>query len=344
MAVVFGFSAIASFLRVGFAPKRHPLFSIFEAGTEKSPDGADIGKRCLIPHGPAAAWKGAPFLHDIERNQGDGPSNRAACIFRVRRVPERLSIRPERTGAFRWAGSIAIALFFALTGCSLRSVRECASPEQELRNVRNVSAVVIVDESADRGETTRFLDEAFRIFFGQTGIRVRIEGWKTIRWQGSSRTELLRQLADEMQSYGRPFDIAIAMYEMDPLDRLGFNLVGGWTGVIDDEYRKFVMVRRHRTRILVHELGHAFLFDHVHTGEVMDAFNVCAIGDRLCDNESVCFLDRDIREILRNKWRDFDAKPDLPGRQDLISGYAYCKTYLKLFFEVFAPPAPASAR
>jgi len=44
MAVVFGLSAIASFLRVGFAPKRHPLFSIFEAGTEKSPDGADAGK------------------------------------------------------------------------------------------------------------------------------------------------------------------------------------------------------------------------------------------------------------------------------------------------------------
>ncbi len=110
--------------------------------------------------------------------------------------------------------------------------------------------------------------------------------------------------------------------------------------MIDDEYRRFIVVRRDRVRVLVHELGHAFLFRRVHTGGVMEAFNVCMIGDRLCDNDSVCFLDSDAAEIIRNKWRDFEEKPDLPERQNLISGYAYFKTYLKLFLELFASPSP----
>jgi len=251
-----------------------------------------------------------------------------------------MSRRGEDLCALLRTGPIVAVCLLVLSGCGLRAVPDCALPEQELRHVRNVSAVIVIDEQTARDGMAEFLEEAFGIFFRQTGIRARIGDWKTTRWKGSSRTELLQQLEDEMRRYGRPFDVAIAIYEMDPLQQLGFNLVGGWGGVIDDEYRRFIVVRRDRVRVLVHELGHAFLFRRVHTGGVMEAFNVCMIGDRLCDNDSVCFLDSDAAEIIRNKWRDFEEKPDLPERQNLISGYAYFKTYLKLFLELFASPSP----
>jgi hypothetical protein len=38
-----------------------------------------------------------------------------------------------------------------------------------------------------------------------------------------------------------------------------------------------------------------------------------AIGDQLCANSTVCFLDRDIREIVKNKWRDFNKEPRTDG-------------------------------
>ena len=62
--------------------------------------------------------------------------------------------------------------------------------------------------------------------------------------------------------------------------------------------------------VLVHELGHAFIFDRVHSGGVMSDFTLCFVGDHLCANSSVCFQEKDRREIAENKWRDFSAEVD----------------------------------
>ena len=199
---------------------------------------------------------------------------------------------------------------------------------------RVVRAVIVTAPDAERSGIKNWIEESFEIFRRQTGIKPVVQDWKSATWRESSRQGLLQQLADEMAQYPKPYDIAVAVYEMNPVEILGFALFGGWMGAIDDVYRRFIVVRRESPLVLVHELGHAFLFKHVHSSQAMQAFEVCAIGDQLCANSSLCFGARDRMEIMENGSRRFTDKPPLLERQDLLKGYAFCKTYLRLLFEV----------
>ena len=50
----------------------------------------------------------------------------------------------------------------------------------------------------------------------------------------------------------------------------------------------------------------------------MSDFTLCFVGDHLCANSSVCFQEKDRREIAENKWRDFfrDAPAVRAARSD----------------------------
>lgn len=185
--------------------------------------------------------------------------------------------------------------------------------------IREVAAVVLIPESEDRDGVKMTLNKAFAIFFQQTGIKFYIKDWRTISWRASSRTGVLQQVADEMKGYVQPYDVVIAIYTMNLFQQFVFNALGGWMGVVDDVYRRFVVVRRSRNlHVLEHELGHLFLFKTTHDGGVMGAYIVCAVGDHLCTGNSVCFNEAERQEIIENKWRDFSTKPELSERQSLI--------------------------
>jgi hypothetical protein len=94
------------------------------------------------------------------------------------------------------------------------------------------------------------------------------------------------------------------------------------------------VIRRDEPRVLVHELGHAFLFEHVHTTGAMTAYAVCAFGDHLCLNNSLCFGNDDLAAIAQHKWRDFSEVAPLSERQDLINGYFYVKTVLRYLYDL----------
>ena len=244
---------------------------------------------------------------------------------------------------FQGLATLLLLFLFALTcagtsGCGL--AREClsgAEPGPESLPVRDVATVVVVDETANREGVKALLGEAREIFYEQTGVRLVFKDWLTIRWKSSSRSGTLQELADVMKTYQEPFDLAIGYYEMGPLDLLVFNTFGGWQGVIDDNYRRFVVIRRDNLHVVMHELGHAFLFKHLHSAGVMSAYSLCLVGDHMCNNYEVCFSDSERREIAHNKWRDFGRQPDLPEREDQIK-YTYSKTPLQLLIDLFKLP------
>ena len=246
-------------------------------------------------------------------------------------------MNPQLTGRpFRVKRMIlAVAISLILSACG--TGRYCANPalsETGKAPVREVRTVIVTADDADRDAIKSNVAEAYDIFLEQTGIRFFIQDWKRIRWQGSSRGALLQQLVDEMRGYDKPYDIAIGFYDMTPIERLGFNLAGGWMGAIDDVYRRFIVIRRDQLHVLVHELGHAFIFDRVHSGGVMSDFTLCFVGDHLCANSSVCFQEKDRREIAENKWRDFSTMPPLSERQDLIHGYTYSKPFFRFLYDL----------
>lgn len=245
--------------------------------------------------------------------------------------------------------ALIIAIAASMNGCAGTRCAINADDEKKNFPVRTLTAVIVIDNADSRPELSKLVEESFTVFFEQTGIKVIVRDWKTISWHATSRSGLLQQLAEEMFEYENLYDIVIGFYDMNAVQRLGFNFGGGWTGAIDDVYRKFIIIRRDDMHVLVHELGHAFLFEHTHTGGVMSAYQLCAIGDHLCTGSSVCFLESDRSSILRNKWRDFNSRPELKEKQDFINGYDYAKTFLRAFSEsavafiknLFVPaPAP----
>ena len=234
----------------------------------------------------------------------------------------------------RWLHiALIITMAALMTGCATTKCSINADAAVENLPVRTLKAVIFIDTAEPDPDLKKLLKESFANFYEQTGIRFVVQDWKTIRWHASSRSALLQQLAEEMIDYDEIYDIVIGFYDMKPMERLGFNLRGGWTGAIDDIYRKFIVIRRDNMHVLVHELGHTFLFEHIHTGGVMSAYQLCPIGDHLCTKSSVCFLESDRKMILHNKWRDFNSKPELKEKQDLDHGYAYAKTFLSAFSE-----------
>ncbi len=233
---------------------------------------------------------------------------------------------------------LSLAIWLTASACSFTT--HCLNGETpaEVRPTREIAAVLVVDDAADGEEVRDILEKACGIFYEQTGIELTVKDTLTIEWAPGTRDEMLGQLIDAMKTYPKPFDMAIAFYDMDPAEALVFNMFGGWTGAIDDEYRRYVVLRRDNPQVLVHELGHAFLFRHVHTGEAMSAYTICVVGDHLCANKTVCFSEEDRKEIARNKWRDFSVAPDISERQDLIHGYAYSRTWLGLLWDTITYP------
>jgi hypothetical protein len=96
-------------------------------------------------------------------------------------------------------------------------------------------------------------------------------------------------------------------------------MFGGWEGVIDDVYRRHIVLRTKDSRVLLHELVHAFLFSETHTEGLMASVRICVIPGVACLNGSSQLSARDKNEVLQNKWRDFSSKVHVAFVEDRIS-------------------------
>ncbi len=94
----------------------------------------------------------------------------------------------------------------------------------------------------------------------QVGIALKIIDWKPIEWQPGDRAEVLKQVVHAADHYDKPYDIVLAFPEL-----MRYALVGGWEGVIDDTYRRFIIIRRMTVQVLLHEICHSFLFSANHS-------------------------------------------------------------------------------
>ncbi|OPY81621.1 MAG: hypothetical protein A4E65_01071 [Syntrophorhabdus sp. PtaU1.Bin153] len=226
---------------------------------------------------------------------------------------------PESASPLSLRSIWLLSLCLLTVSCGGMSCLNGVNNGQESLVIRDVATVILTPESEDRDEVKAVLDEAFATFLQQTGIRFSIKDWRTIYWRGSSRTDVLQQVSDEMKQYGQSYDVAIAIYNMNLFQQIAFNTLGGWMGVVDDVYRRFMVLRRSRNlHVIEHELGHLFLFETTHAGGAMSAFTVCLIGDHLCTRNSVCFNEAERQGIIRNKWRNFSKKLELSERADII--------------------------
>ncbi len=136
---------------------------------------------------------------------------------------------------------------------------------------------------------------------------------------------MLNQVAAAMRPYARQYDIAVAFAGFSASELLQYVLIGNWEGIIDDTYRRFIVIRRMTAQVLLHEVCHAFLFSHVHTWGVrhlMTPLTLYVLPGIMPINRSNHLREQDRIEIIRNKWRSFEIRPsldELRWNKDLIN-------------------------
>lgn len=159
-------------------------------------------------------------------------------------------------------------------------------PEQSEIPVRRVSVAVLSPDPRHFNELTGLVAEASRHLFDQAGITLYVKGYQNVSWRSSDRAAMLQQVADQMRNTAEPSDITLAYAPMSIGQTLFFSAFGGWEGVIDDVYRRHIVLRTKDSRVLLHELIHAFLFSETHTEGLMASARICVIPGVACLNGS----------------------------------------------------------
>ncbi len=206
---------------------------------------------------------------------------------------------------------ILLLLLLALVGCYSGSVKPLLNrPEFRAENepIRTLKILVITDDSYRKDEIEKFVSKCSHLVEMQVGIRLKIEGWDQIKWKDELddiiKTEM--RIAADTWNKRDQFDAALTfVYFVHPI-------AGGKLplGATDTFYWRYIFVREFDPYILLHELFHAFLCRQAHSKQWAMRDARPSYG-----NEWYWLTPEDRKEVLRNKWRDFNVMP-AAGREE----------------------------
>lgn len=215
---------------------------------------------------------------------------------------------------------LGLFLCLFITACSTPNILprplSPANLEHATAPARELRLVILADSPEKKAAMTELVEKASRELRAQVDISLKVVEWKLVEWQSYDRVGTLNQVAQIMGKHNKPFDIAVAFQHFSTFDLLQYMLIGTWEGVIDDTYRRFIVIRRMSVQILLHEICHAFIFSHDHSWgfrHLMTPVTLYIVPGLMPLNRSSSLKERDREEIVRNRWRDFSVLPNLQG-------------------------------
>ncbi len=117
------------------------------------------------------------------------------------------------------------------------------------------------------------------------------------------------------QDRAKNFDIVVYFHNFPAYEYLTMLFIPTYVGLIDDTYRRYIIIRKNDKFVLAHEIMHAFIFNNAH-GECLMQGDLYPIG------KGCVWLGRENwEEAMRNKWRNFNKLPQIPeqNQQDKIA-------------------------
>ena len=206
---------------------------------------------------------------------------------------------------------ILLILLVCLPGCYAGTVKPLLNrPEFKAENepIRTLRVLLITDNSYQKDEIEKFVSKCSSLIEMQVGIRLEIRDWYQIQWENErddiSKMEV--RIATDTWSRRDTFDITLTFVHFV------HNIAGGKLplGATDTYFWRYIFVGELDPYILLHELFHAFLLKTTHSKDW-----VMRGGRPPYGNEWYWLTPEDRQEVLRNKWRDFNAMPTT-GREE----------------------------
>jgi hypothetical protein len=196
-------------------------------------------------------------------------------------------------------------LLLCLVGCYAGSVKPLLNrPEFKAENepVRTLRVLLITDPSYQKEEVEKFVSKCSRLVELQVGIRLEILDWHPIKWEDELNDIIKMEIRIARDTWNKrdKFDIAITFVYFV------HHIAGGHLplGATDTFFWRYIFVRELDPYILLHELFHAFLLERGHSKDWVMRGARPAYG-----SEWYWLTPEDRKEVLRNKWRDFNVMP-----------------------------------
>jgi len=214
--------------------------------------------------------------------------------------------------------TILLILLIFLAGCAhvgtVKSRLNDQTFQAENLPYRDLSVFVISDGSWSKESIGAAISDASNSMAEQVGIRLRMNGWIDRALPSFSPTQGLQSVAEIIAEDHPKYDMVIGFSSRGVFSHL-LEMVSWftWLGAIDDNYRKFIIIKFLDERVLIHEICHAFVFSKNHgIRGVLTAvpFKIPLLPALFNLPKYVSKEDR--QEILSNKWRDFNEKPVIP--------------------------------
>jgi tetratricopeptide (TPR) repeat protein len=198
-----------------------------------------------------------------------------------------------------------LGLLACLLGCYAGSVKPLLNrPEFKAENepLRTLSVLLISDNSYRKDEIEKFVSKCSNLVEMQVGIRLEVQDWYQIKWEDElddiSKVEV--RIATDTWSKRDKFDVTLTFVYFV------HQIAGGKLplGAIDTFFWRHIFVGELDPYVLLHELFHAFLLKQGHSRDWVMRGARPPYG-----NEWYWLTPEDRREVLRNKWRDFNVMP-----------------------------------
>jgi hypothetical protein len=192
-----------------------------------------------------------------------------------------------------------------LTGCATTHTQTIP-----IDPMRNVAALVVYDPSYSKADVEQCLERSNSTFLSEFGIRVEPLEFREYEWVRNDNTDVLLDQMAKLNPDGQ-YDMVIGFTRRTVLASVTDNLLAGWSGVIDDIWRRYVVVKSTDDYILTHELLHAFVLNVEHEWKFgqLSAIQVSLVPFLpFTTLRSRNISDSLYYEVIRNKWRDFSKQ------------------------------------
>ena len=200
---------------------------------------------------------------------------------------------------------LLLLLLVCLLGCYAGSVKPLLNrPEFKAENepIRTLRVLLITDNSYRKDEIEKLVSKCSSLVEMQVGIRLEIQDWYQIKWENElddiSKVEI--RIATDTWSKRDKFDITLTFVYFV------HKIAGGKLplGATDTFFWRYIFVGELDPYVLLHELFHTFLLKKGHSKDWVMRGARPPYG-----NEWYWLTPEDRREILHNKWRDFNVMP-----------------------------------